>query len=171
MIIGRVCCYICELTQTGMNTFALAHACAGVGAEIAKVGKRHTYNAPLPAQALTGCESDSSGLSDPLPSRIPFSKLRKAALFEMALAAGIPEAELGVMTVPALRARLRPKPERKRPTNAVSTASQTSAQVSDPCPLCTCAMVARRNRQTCQEFWGCSLYPDCKGCLPMVAGK
>jgi len=155
-----------------MNALTLAHACAGFGAEIAKVCKRHTFNAIPPAQTLTECESDSSCFSAPLPPRIPFSKLRKAALFEMALAAGIPKTELGVMTVPALRARLRPTPELcQQPTNAVSTASQTAAQVSDPCPLCTCAMVARRNRQTCQEFWGCSLYPDCKGCLPMVAGK
>jgi hypothetical protein len=151
----------------------LALACAGVVVAIAEVGKRHTRNTQLSAQSSTECESDSSDVSTPMLPRIPFSRLRKPALIKLGLANGISELDLNLMTVPALRARLQPTPavSRQPQKAAVSTASQTAAQVAPFCLLCTCPMVARRNSETRQEFWGCSLFPDCKGSRPMVAGK
>lgn len=144
----------------------LTLACTGVVAEIAEVGKPPTHNAQLPAPPLNECESDSSGCDAPLLPRLPLSRLRKAALLELALAAGIPEAELQGMTVPVLRERLRRGAPRWRPTVAVATASQTPA-----CPLCTSVMVAKMNQETGQRFLGCSLFPDCRGTRRMVAGK
>ena len=139
---------------------------------IAEVGKRHMHNTKLPAQSLTECESDSSDFSTPQLPGIPFSKLRKPALVKLGLAAGISEIELTVMTVPMLRDRLKPKRAPRRQQNAAaSTASQTAVQVAPSCLLCTCPMVARRNSETSHEFWGCSLFPDCRGNRPVVAGK
>ena len=34
------------------------------------------------------------------------------------------------------------------------------------CPTCTAAMVRRTNRTNGQSFWGCTLYPRCKGTRP-----
>lgn len=31
------------------------------------------------------------------------------------------------------------------------------------CPECDSAMVLRENRETGDQFWGCSQYPDCRG--------
>ncbi len=31
------------------------------------------------------------------------------------------------------------------------------------CPDCDSEMVLRKNRETGEEFWGCSRYPECRG--------
>ena len=35
------------------------------------------------------------------------------------------------------------------------------------CKICGNDMVVKENRTTKQKFWGCPMYPDCKGMAPM----
>lgn len=35
------------------------------------------------------------------------------------------------------------------------------------CPECGEDMVKRRNRKTQEEFWGCPLFPQCDGTIPI----
>ena len=35
------------------------------------------------------------------------------------------------------------------------------------CPECGEDMVKRRNRKTGDEFWGCPMYPQCDGTVPI----
>jgi restriction system protein len=47
---------------------------------------------------------------------------------------------------------------------AASVAPEAAA--APLCPSCTAAMVRRTNRANGQSFWGCTLYPRCKGTRP-----
>jgi len=42
-----------------------------------------------------------------------------------------------------------------------------------PTPVCFCGskMVLRTNKNTGEQFWGCSSYPKCKGSRPVISGK
>lgn len=35
------------------------------------------------------------------------------------------------------------------------------------CPECGEEMVKRRNRKTGERFWGCPMYPQCDGTVPI----
>ena len=53
------------------------------------------------------------------------------------------------------------------PASGVQPLSGSSVPTTPPCPRCGAAMYKRFNRQTNQMYWGCTMYPGCKGSQPL----
>jgi hypothetical protein len=171
---SKVLLLLAEVNQAGMFEISLT-LCTPAGCSCQN--QQHTFQVasacsagPLSEQAHT--EGTSHETANPVPSavqlapvltpKISFSKCRRQDVVDMALEAGFPAREVACMTVHELKVKLKYRgPARAMESSRVEIAVEPPASKS--CPLCTSPMVSRRNSGTYTDFWGCSLFPDCRG--------
>ncbi len=130
-------------------------------ANITEVGRKRADEAfdacdsePLPGLAHAGAEASHHTVDLVVPTAL--SRLNRPELVSLALANGKSYAEIAAMTVPELKAMLICiRAELKKQLKTVPQ--------SVSCPLCTSIMCERTNNATHEKFWGCQLFPECKG--------
>lgn len=81
-----------------------------------------------------------------------------------AFAAGKP---IELVTGEALLSLMRSVQSGGKSSTSMDLSPQDQGAAANPCcPRCGTTMVKRTNKRTGEPFWGCSIYPRCRGALP-----